>query len=166
MHIKICAVLRIFIYYAFNYTTLYCTHIDYITHWSYINIVHWSYINIVHWSYINIAHWFYDINCKAAVYTTLVSSFSAVTQIIKITKDLYCATKCWSKLKGAGHCTSAKCMTSILRQVAEAFPPARQGIILNSHRVIDIATNTSVVLNCALVTYIMMTADVELPNAV
>jgi len=28
------------------------------------------------------------------------------------------------KLKGAGHCTSAKRMTSILRHVAEAFPPA------------------------------------------
>ena len=51
-------------------------------------------------------------------------------------------------------------MTSILRHVAEVFPPARQGTILNNHRVICIATNTSVVLNCALVTYIMMTAEV------
>jgi len=50
--------------------------------------------------------------------------------------------------------------------VAEAFPPARQGTILNSHRVIGIATNTSMVLNCALVTYIMMTADVGLSDAV
>jgi len=57
-------------------------------------------------------------------------------------------------------------MTSILRHVAEAFPPARQGTILNSHRVIGIATNTLIVLNCALVTYIMMTADVGLPGAV
>jgi len=64
------------------------------------------------------------------------------------------------------HCTLAKRMTSILRHVAEAFPPARQGTILNSHRVIGIATNTSMVLNCALVTYIMMTADVGLPDAV
>jgi len=56
------------------------------------------------------------------------------------------------KLKGAVHCTSAKRMTSILRHVAEAFPPARQGTILNSHRVIGIATNTSIMLNCALVT--------------
>jgi len=55
-------------------------------------------------------------------------------------------------------------MTSILRHVAEAFLPARQGRILNSHRVIGIATNTSIVLNCALVTYIMMTADVGLPS--
>jgi len=31
------------------------------------------------------------------------------------------------KLKGKGHCTSAKLMASILRHVAEAFPPARQG---------------------------------------
>jgi len=54
-------------------------------------------------------------------------------------------------------------MISILRHVPEAFPPARQGTILNSHRVIGIATNTSMVLSCALVTYIMMTADVGLP---
>jgi len=61
---------------------------------------------------------------------------------------------------------SAKRMTSVLRHVAEAFPPARQGIILNSHRVACLATNTSMVLNCVLVTYIMMTADVGLPDAV
>jgi len=71
-----------------------------------------------------------------------------------------------SKLKGAGHCTSAKRMTSILKHVAEAFPPARQGAILNNHRVIGIAANTSMVLNCALVTYIMMTVDAGLPDAV
>jgi len=53
-------------------------------------------------------------------------------------------------------------MTSILRHVAETFPPARQGTILDFHRVIGMATNTSIVLNCALVTYIMMTADVGL----
>jgi len=64
------------------------------------------------------------------------------------------------------HCTSAKCMTSILRHVAEAFPPPRQGTILNSHRVIGIATNTSMVLNCAIVTYVRMTADAGLPDAV
>jgi len=57
-------------------------------------------------------------------------------------------------------------MTSILRHVAEAFPPARQGTILNSQRVIGIAANTSMVLNCASVTYIMMTADVGLPDAI
>jgi len=50
--------------------------------------------------------------------------------------------------------------------VEEAFPPNNQGTILNSCRVISIATNTSMVLNCALVTYIMMTADVGLPDAV
>jgi len=50
------------------------------------------------------------------------------------------------KLKGAGHCTSAKRMTSLLRHVAEPFPPARQGTILNSHRAFGIATNTSMVL--------------------
>jgi len=59
---------------------------------------------------------------------------------------------------------SKKRSTSILRHVAEAFPPARQGT--NFHRVIGIATNTSIVLNCALVTYIMMTADVGLPDVV
>jgi len=64
------------------------------------------------------------------------------------------------------HSTSAKRMTSILRHVSEAFPPARQGKILNSYRVIGIATNTSMVLNSALVTYIIMTADVRLPDAV
>jgi len=52
------------------------------------------------------------------------------------------------------------------QHVAEAFPPARQGTILITHRVIGIATNTSMVLNCALVTYIVMTADVGLPDAV
>jgi len=70
------------------------------------------------------------------------------------------------KLKGAGHCTLEKRKTGILRHVAEAFPPARQGTILNSHRVISVATNTSMVLNGALVTYVMMTADVGLPDAV
>jgi len=86
--------------------------------------------------------------------------------IIKI--NLYCAAKLRSILRGAGHCTSAKRMTSILRPFAEAFPPARQETIPNSHRVIGIATNyyTSMVLNCALVTYLMMTADVVLPDAV
>jgi len=46
-----------------------------------------------------------------------------------------------------------------LRHVAEAFTPARQGTILNSHPVIGIATNTSMVLNCALVTYILITVN-------
>jgi len=45
------------------------------------------------------------------------------------------------KLKGTDQCTSAKRMTSILRHVDVVFPPARQGTILNSHRVIGIATN-------------------------
>jgi len=45
--------------------------------------------------------------------------------IIIITRNLYCAVKCRRKLKDAGHCTSAKRMTSILRHVAEALPPAR-----------------------------------------
>jgi len=71
-----------------------------------------------------------------------------------------------TKLKCADYCTFAKRMICILRHVAEAFRPARQGTNLNSHRVIGIATNISMVLNCALVTYIMMTADVGLPNAV
>jgi len=48
----------------------------------------------------------------------------------------------------------------------KAFLPARQGTTLNSHQFIGIATNTSMVLKCALVTYIIMTADVELPDAV
>jgi len=78
---------------------------------------------------------------------------------------LYCAHKCKTNLKAQlGHCTSEKRMTSILRHAAEAFPPVRQGTIPNSHQVIGIGTNTSMVLYCALVTYIMMTADVGLPR--
>jgi len=46
------------------------------------------------------------------------------------------------------------------------FPPARQGTILNNHRVIGIAANTSMVLNCTLLTYIMITANAGLPVAV
>jgi len=46
--------------------------------------------------------------------------------------------------------------------VAEAFPPTRQGTILNSHRVIGIATNTLIVLNCALVTGCSLTSYPEL----
>ena len=50
-------------------------------------------------------------------------------------------------------------MSRIFRHFAVAFPPARQGTILNNHRVIGIATNTSVGLNSSLVTYLMITAD-------
>jgi len=73
-----------------------------------------------------------------------------------------------NKLIGASkrNCNSAKRRIDTLRHVVEAFAPARQGTIVNSHRVIGIFTNTSMVLNCALVTYIMMTADVRLPAAV
>ena len=63
------------------------------------------------------------------------------------------AWKCRSKLRGADHCTLAERMTSILRHVAEAFPPVRQGTILNNRRIIGNVINTSMVLNCALVTY-------------
>jgi len=43
------------------------------------------------------------------------------------------------KLRGAGHCTSAKRMTSILRHVAALFPPARQGKKLpSSHSYQDV----------------------------
>jgi len=59
-----------------------------------------------------------------------------------------------------------KTHASILWHFAEALTPARQGTIQNSHRIIGIATNTSMVQNCALMTYIMMTADVGLPDAV
>jgi len=41
---------------------------------------------------------------------------------------------------------------------------ARQGTILNNHRVIGVATNTSKVLNCVTATYLLMTADVGLPD--
>ena len=71
-----------------------------------------------------------------------------------------------SKLTGVGvdHCTSTRRMTSIVKHVAEAFPTERQGIILNNHRVTGIAT--SMVLSCALVIYLMMTAELGLPDAV
>jgi len=55
---------------------------------------------------------------------------------------------------------------SILRHIAKSIPAARQGTILSPHRVIGIAANTSMVLKCAVLTYIMMTADVGLPRAV
>jgi len=51
-------------------------------------------------------------------------------------------------------------------RVAQRVPGKFTRTILNSHRVIGIATNTSMMLNYALVTYIMMTADAGLPNAV
>jgi len=79
---------------------------------------------------------------------------------------IYIAPKNVKQTYRRSHCTSAKRMTSILRHVTKAFPHARQGTILNSHQVISIVNNTSMVLNCALVTYIMMTADVGLPDAV
>ena len=79
-------------------------------------------------------------------------------------RNLYCASKCRSKLTGAGHCTSVGRMTRILRHVVEAFPPIKQGTILNNHLVIGTATNTSMMLNRALVTYLMMTTEVDLPN--
>ena len=63
------------------------------------------------------------------------------------------------KLKGAGHCTSAGRMTSVLWHIL-------QRIILKNNRLIDITTNTSMVLNCALITYLMMTAEVGFPDAV
>ena len=76
--------------------------------------------------------------------------------IIIIMRNLDCASKCRSKLRSAGHCNSAGRMTKIMRHVAEArclkISPARQGTILNNHRVICIATNKSMVLNGALVT--------------
>jgi len=70
------------------------------------------------------------------------------------------------KLKCAGHCTSPKRMTSILRHVAEAYPPARQGTILTPIESSALLPILQLVLNCAIVTYIMMTADRGLPDAV
>jgi len=83
-------------------------------------------------------------------YTANRLSYSKNNQALIMKDDI-------SQIKS--HCTSAKRMTSILRHVAEAFPPARQGTILNSHRVISIATNTSMVA-------MLMTTDVGLPDAV
>ena len=50
-------------------------------------------------------------------------------------------------------------MTNVLWHIAEALPSARQGTIQNNYRV---SIATSMVLNCTLVTYIMMTAEVGL----
>jgi len=63
---------------------------------------------------------------------------------------IYIAPKNVKQTHRRSHCTSAKRMTSILKHVAQGFPPARQGTILNSHRVICIATNTQMLLNWCL----------------
>ena len=65
-----------------------------------------------------------------------------------------------SKFRGSGHCTSAGRITSILWDITEEFPPARQGTILKNHRVIGITINTSMMLSCALAATLMMTAVV------
>jgi len=65
-----------------------------------------------------------DNNCTFILRKVFIQKF------LIITSDLYCASKCRSKLRGAGYCTSEKRMTSILKHVAEAFPPARQGTII------------------------------------
>jgi len=83
----------------------------------------------------------HDLLLNRDLHSTICCRFCTFLTII-ITRDLYCAAKCRSKLRGEGHCTSAKRITSILRHVAEAFSPAgREGTILNNHRVISIATN-------------------------
>jgi len=79
--------------------------------------------------------------------------------LIIIMRVIYIVPKNVKQTHRRSHCTSAKRMTSILRHVAEAFPPARQGTTLNSHRVIGIATNTSMALNCALVTGCSLTSN-------
>jgi len=72
---------------------------------------------------------------------------------------IYIAPKNVKQTHRRSHCTSVKRITSILRHVVEEFPPARQGTILNSHRVIGWASNTSMVLNyCALVTGCSLTS--------
>jgi len=103
--------------------------------------------------YLNIIYiedpWVHNQKLWIILYPDEWNYYKGPTIIIIITIDLYCAAKCRSKLRGAGHCTSARHVTSILRHVAEVFPSAKQGTIINSHRVIGIATNTSVVVNCA-----------------
>jgi len=56
---------------------------------------------------------------------------------------IYIAPKNVKQTHRRSHSTSAKRLTSILRHVAEAFPPARQGTILNSQKHV---TNTSMLL--------------------
>ena len=45
-----------------------------------------------------------------------------------------------------------------------AVPPARQGTILQDHRVIGIPNNTSMLRDYILLTYTEMTAEVGLPD--
>jgi len=47
-----------------------------------------------------------------------------MTCAFEFLQHLYSTLNMLRKFKGAGHCTSAKHMTSILKHVAEAFPPA------------------------------------------
>jgi len=53
--------------------------------------------------------------------------------IVIIMRVIYTAPKNVEQTHRRSHCTSAQRITSILRHVAEAFNPARQGTILNSH---------------------------------
>jgi len=106
----------------------------------------------------------YSLLYRPMSYSLLTSSSSSKHN--NNASHLYCTQKLKQTHRRGSHCTSEKRMNSILRHVAELFPPARQGTILSSHRVIGIATNTSMVLNCALVTYVMKTADVGLPVVV
>jgi len=86
----------------------------------------------------------YDQSCSFFVVIAVQCNISKQYLIIIIKmRVIYIAPKNVKQTHRRSPCTSAKRMTSILRHVAEAFPPARQGTILNSHRVIGIATNTS-----------------------
>jgi len=75
---------------------------------------------------------------------------------------LYCAQKCKTNSKMFNKIirkTHDQHLEACYRGIAEANPK-----LPSSHRYI--ATNTSMVLICALVTYIRMTGDAGLPDAV
>ena len=71
--------------------------------------------------------------------------------IIIIIEHFYSALKC-KQTQSASHCTTATRRKTGVRQNAEAFLSLLHGSLQNSHRVISISANTSIVLNCALPT--------------
>jgi len=122
--------------------------------------VSWCMLTLL--TFTGVSRWLSDVDCVqfAIRCVYIVYNMLFVVAYNNNNEKFTLRHKMQNKLRGAVHCTSAKHMTSILKHVAEAFPPARQGTILNSHRVIGIATNrpTSMVLNCDLVTGCSLTS--------
>ena len=92
------------------------------------------------------------------IYINIAILLYIIIITIIIIKQFYFASKCRSKLRGRS--------LHIGRTHDQHFEAFCKGISWDNHRVIGIATNTSMVLNCAVVTYLMMTAEVGLPDVV